>query len=129
MPRMKATKTRETAKASKATRRERRKREDRQRRKLDLRPIGGTMDPIVLRRTIDAFSGIDLGGTWSELSPMLLPLLKRVSHPFPEEAAPIQLHVPPGVWVGFGIDVGPAWAHVSQALVDRWCVDEATLLG
>ena len=109
---MKATKTRGTAKASKATRRERRKREDRQRRKLRLRPIGGAMDPIVLRRTIDAFSGIDLGGSWSELSPMLLPLLKRVSHPFPEEAASVHLHVPPGVRVGFGIDVGFAQATV-----------------
>jgi hypothetical protein len=58
-----------------------------------------------------------------------MPLLKRVRHPFPAEAAPIHLRVPPGVLTGFGIDVGPAWAHVSHDLMVRWDVDEATLLG
>jgi len=125
---MKTTKAQDRARSAKAARRERRKDDDR-RRDLRLTPLGGTMDPVVLRRTFDAFSSVDLGGSWEALSPMVLPLLKRVAHPFPSEAAPIHLRVPPGVWAGFGIDVGPAWAHVSRALLDRWGVDEATLLG
>jgi hypothetical protein len=127
MPPMKAMKAREHTKVSKRTRRERR--DDGRWSRLRLHPLGGRLDPIVERRTIDAFSSVDLGGSWEQLSPLLLPLLKRVAHPFPAEAAPIHLRVPPGVWAGFGIDVGPAWAHVSRALVDRWGVDEATLLG
>jgi hypothetical protein len=89
----------------------------------------GPVDPLVLRRTVDAFSAVDLGGSWKELGPRVLPLLKRVRHPFPAELAPIHLRVPPGIWAGFGIDVGPAWAHVSRDIIDRWGVDEATLLG
>jgi hypothetical protein len=89
----------------------------------------GPVDPIVIRRTVDAFSGVDLGGAWSDLAPRVLPLLKRVRHPFPAELAPIHLRIPPGVWAGFGIDVGPAWAHVSRDIIDRWGVDDATLLG
>jgi len=92
-------------------------------------PVGGSVDPLVLRRTIDAFSTIDLRGPWSELAPMVLPLLKRVRLAFPAELAPIHLRVPPGVWAGFGIDVGPAWAHVSREIIDGWGVDEATVLG
>ena len=37
--------------------------------------------------------------------------------------------MPPGVWTGFGIDVGPAWAHVSRDLLARWDVDDAHVLG
>jgi len=58
-----------------------------------------------------------------------MPLLKRVRHQFPAEAAPFHLRVPPGVFTGFGIDLGPAWAHVSRAIMSRWGVDEATMLG
>ena len=59
----------------------------------------------------------------------MLPLLKRQSHPFPPDLAPMHLHVPPGIWTGFGIDIGAAWAHVSRGLVRHWGIDEATLLG
>lgn len=126
---MKATKSQRDGTDAKARRRAARKHESELRRDRRFRPLGGEMDPIVLRRTVDAFSSVDLGGSWEELSPRILPLLKRVAHPFPVEAAPVHLRVPPGVWAGFGIDVGPAWAHVSQALVDRWDVDGAALLG
>ena len=37
--------------------------------------------------------------------------------------------MPPGVWTGFGIDVGPAWAHVSRDLLASWDVDDAHVLG
>jgi hypothetical protein len=90
---------------------------------------GETIDPIVLRRPIDAFNGFDPTALWVEIAPLVLPLLKRVRHPFPTELAPIHLRVPPGVWAGFGIDMGPAWAHVSRDLIARWQIDEATLLG
>ncbi len=56
-------------------------------------------------------------------------MLKRVNHPYPAEMAPLHIRVPPGVWTGFGIDLGPAFSHVSQMLLDGWGIDHATLLG
>jgi hypothetical protein len=81
------------------------------------------------RRTLEALRGLDPSGTWDDVAPSVLPLLKRVSHPYPPDAAPMHLRVPPGIWTGFGVDIGPAWAHVSRGLFARWGIDEATLLG
>ncbi len=128
---MKSSKDHHAITSAKAERRARRaaREHDGHRRSWQAYPLGGPVDPLVVRRTIDAFSAIDLAAPWSDLSPMVLPLLKRVRHPFPATMAPIHLRVPPGVWAGFGIDVGPAWAHVSRELIDGWGVDQATLLG
>lgn len=133
MPASKGHREIKAARATKAAKSERRSRRDGRRRQdhdhgLRLIPFG-SVDPLVLRRTVDAFSAVDLGSSWTELAPRVLPLLKRVRHPFPAEIAPIHLRVPPGVWAGFGIDVGPAWAHVSRDIIERWAIDEATLLG
>ena len=81
------------------------------------------------RRTLEALRGFDPSGAWEEVRPAVLPLLKRVRHPFPPDAEPMHLQVPPGIWTGFGIDIGPAWAHVSRGLFRGWGIDEATLLG
>jgi hypothetical protein len=81
------------------------------------------------RRALEALRGFDPSGDWEDVSAAVLPLLKRVRHPFPPDAAPMHLQVPPGIWTGFGIDIGPAWAHVSRGLFRRWGIDEATLLG
>ena len=81
------------------------------------------------RRALEALRGFDPAGAWVEVRPAVLPLLKRVRHPFPPDAEPMHLQVPPGIWTGFGIDIGPAWAHVSRGLFRRWGIDEATLLG
>ena len=81
------------------------------------------------RRALEALRGFDPSGRREDVRPAVLPLLKRVRHPFPPDAAPMHLQVPPGIWTGFGIDIGPAWAHVSRGLFRRWGIDEATLLG
>ena len=81
------------------------------------------------RRALEALRSFDPAGAWEEVGPAVLPLLKRVRHPFPPDAAPLHLQVPPGIWTGFGIDIGPAWAHVSRGLFRGWGIDQATLLG
>jgi hypothetical protein len=81
------------------------------------------------QRTLEALRGFDPSGAWEDVGPSVLPLLKRVRHPFPPDAAPMHLEVPPGIWTGFGIDIGPAWAHVSRGLFRRWGIHETTLLG
>lgn len=132
MPGMKTTKTQQSPKAAKAERRARRGGKDRARpgrSDWEVLPLGGPVDPVMVRRAMEAFAGFDPSGPWPAVAPSILPLLKRVRHPFPAQAAPIHLRVPPGVWTGFGIDVGPMWAHVSRELQTRWDVDDATLLG
>jgi hypothetical protein len=87
------------------------------------------MDPGLSDQILAAFRGFDPTGPWSSVSPRIVPVLKRRHHPYPPEAAPLHIRVPPGVWTGFGIDLGPAFSHVSQVLLDAWQIDHATLLG
>jgi hypothetical protein len=87
------------------------------------------MEPVLVEQLLSAFRGFDPTGPWSAIAPRIVPVLKRRHHPYPPEIAPLHLLVPPGVWTGFGIDLGPAFSHVSQALLDGWAVDHATLLG
>jgi hypothetical protein len=87
------------------------------------------MEPELADQILNAFRGFDPTGPWSSIAPRIVPVLKRRHHPYPPDAAPIHIHVPPGVWTGFGIDLGPAFSHVSQTLLDGWEIDHATLLG
>lgn len=97
---------------------------------LRLTPLGpGTFEPGLAEQILAAFSGFDPTAPWPELAPRIVPVLKRRRHPYPPEMAPMQIHVPPGVWTGFGIDIGPAFSHVTRQLVDTWGIDDATLLG
>lgn len=120
-----------TTKAAKDERRAHRKAKHRHRRddQLSMQVMGGLMDPDVYERVLAAARGMDFDATWDELSPRILPVLKRLRHPFPPDASPMHIQVPPGIWTGFGIDFGPAFSHVTAPMLERWGVDEATLLG
>ena len=131
MARMKTTKIDRHDGTSKADRRAHRKAKRRGHRdgRLRIRSLGGSMEQELLNRILAAAQSLDLDAPWSEVAPMVLPVLRRVRHPYPPEAAPMHLYVPPGVWTGFGIDFGPAFTHVSAAQVEHWGVDHPTLLG
>ena len=131
MPGMKTTKAQHstTGKAERRARRAARDAARPRRGEWEIVPLGGPVDPLIARRALEAFVAFDPSGPWPDVASSIMPLLKRVRHPFPAQAAPIHLRVPPGVWTGFGIDVGPMWAHVSRDLLGRWGVDDATLLG
>lgn len=125
---MKGLKCRKAAKAERRAHRKSR-RNDRTADGIELHPLGGTMEPALAEQILAAFRGFDPTGPWSSVAPRIVPVLKRRRHPYPPEAAPLHLRVPPGVWTGFGIDLGPAFSHVSQTLLDGWHIDHATLLG
>jgi hypothetical protein len=96
---------------------------------LTLTPLGaGTFEPGLAEQIVAAFRGFDPTAPWPAIAPRIVPALKRVRHPYPAEMAPLHINVPPGVWTGFGIDMGPAFSHVTQALLDRWGIDHAALL-
>lgn len=115
-------------KTGKGERRAHRKTKDRRRDAWTVRPLGGAIDPGLLRSIRAATLLIDPDGPWSELAPRVLPVIKRVWHPYPAEAAPLTLTVAPGIPTGFGIDLGPAFSHVSQQMLERWGVDAMTVL-
>jgi hypothetical protein len=122
-----------TTKADKAERRDRRARRDarkRTKRERDLRltPLGGSMDPALMEQILADASGIDLEGPYAELAPRLLPVVKRVWHPYPPEVELISLTLPPGIPVGFGIDIGVAFTHVTRQVLEHWDVDVPTVL-
>jgi hypothetical protein len=127
MRRMKALKGRRSVKDERRNRRKgkRGRRPD----GLRLHPLGGTFEPDLAEQILAAFDGFDPTAPWPDIAPRILPVLKRVHHPYPVEMAPIHMRVPPGIWTGFGIDLGPAFSHVSQTLLDGWGIDQMTLLG
>jgi hypothetical protein len=120
-----------TSKATKDERRARRKDKDRahhRRGGVTVTPLGGTMDDVLLERLVAAAEHLDLEAPWAEVAEHVLPVLKRLHHPYPPDASPMHMQVPPGIWTGFGIDFGPAFTHVTAGQVERWGVDRATLL-
>jgi hypothetical protein len=127
MSRMKSLKARTSAKDERRSRRKQRSR--RRPDDLRLRPLGGAFEPGLAERILSAFENFDPTAPWADVAPRIVPVLKRMHHPYPPEMAPIHIRVPPGIWTGFGIDLGPAFSHVSQAILDGWAVDHATLLG
>ncbi|HUP54435.1 MAG TPA: hypothetical protein VM408_02920 [Methylomirabilota bacterium] len=128
---MKTTKGDRHARATKADRRARRKAKDGHGREdgLSMRVLGGVMDRELFDRVLAAAQSLDLEAPWPDIASLVLPILRRVHHPYPPEAAPMHIFVPPGVWTGFGIDFGPAFTHVTARQVERWGIDQATLLG
>ena len=122
---MKSTKAaKDQRRARHTSKRNRRRSED-----LTLTPLGpGAFEPGLAEQILAAFRGFDPTGPWATIAPRIVPVLKRRRHPYPPEAAPLHIHVPPGIWTGFGIDLGPAFSHVSQTLLDGWGIDPPTLL-
>lgn len=84
-------------------------------------------DDDIIESILDAVRRIDLGAGWKALGPLVLPTLKRVDHPYPPECAPLLIQVPPGIWTGFGIDLGPAFTHVTASQLSAWGVDRSTI--
>jgi hypothetical protein len=69
----------------------------------------------------------DRGFAWDDVADEILPVFER-ARPFPFEVDPPAVAiVPPGVTVGFGVDLGLAFARVAAAHLDDWPVDLAGL--
>jgi hypothetical protein len=126
---MKTTKSDRHNRSTKEARRPQRKKAERRHDGLSMRVLGGAMDRELFDRVLSAAQALDLDAPWPETASLVLPILRRVRHPYPPEAAPMHIFVPPGVWTGFGIDFGPAFTHITAAQVQRWGIDHATLLG
>lgn len=57
---------------------------------------------------------------WASVSSNVLPVIPRL-RPYPDATPePVRTLVPPGIVVGFGIDIGPAFMNVSADLLASW---------
>jgi hypothetical protein len=74
-----------------------------------------------------ALQGFDPGMSWKKAREQVLPMLPRL-RPLPTpELELVRAMLPPGILVGFGIDIGPAITFISTDLLRRWRVDSASL--
>ena len=65
--------------------------------------------------------------TWEVVAPLIIPLFERVRPYPPGLPAPLQVFVPPGMHVGLGVDIGPAFITVSDELAAGWRQSAADL--
>lgn len=75
-----------------------------------------------------AFERFDPGVGWETIGASILPLLPRHTPSPIRVGAPIQALLGPGLLVGFGIDVGPAFIGVTRELVEGWGVADADVV-
>jgi hypothetical protein len=75
------------------------------------------------RTLLSAMEQFDPEMPWKKARTRVLPMLPRV-RPLPgPELELARAMLPPGILVGFGIDIGPAITFVGASLLDRWRVD------
>jgi hypothetical protein len=74
-----------------------------------------------------ALEGLSPEMSWSELREGLRPVFIRRRPLPPGMSAPLVTHLPPGLDVALGVDIGPAFMYVSTPLLESWSVsaDEA----
>jgi hypothetical protein len=73
-----------------------------------------------------AMNRIDLDRPWTKARDDVRPMLPRV-RPYPFPIEPVRVMLPPGILVGFGIDIGPALTMVDADQLRRWHVDAETV--
>ena len=111
-------------------RRDRRTDGDHRWRAVGARLVGGSGPPArgdeaVLRGLIDRMD--DRGFEWDDVVDDVMPIFER-ARPFSFEVdPPARTIVPPGVTIGFGVDLGLAFARVSVVHLTGWPVDMSSL--
>ncbi|HXG40026.1 MAG TPA: hypothetical protein VNJ28_03705 [Candidatus Limnocylindrales bacterium] len=69
---------------------------------------------------LDAVERVPPALDWPTLAPRLVPVLPRL-RPYPKYfPAPVVVVPPPGISVGVGVDIGPAFLHVDANLLAHW---------
>lgn len=90
-------------------------------------PLGPGMETADIATVMAALERFDPDLSWKQAQSRVLPMLPRI-RPLPvPEFDLARTMLPPGILVGFGIDLGPAITFVGASLVERWQVDHPTL--
>ena len=66
---------------------------------------------------------------WESIAPEVVPLFQRVRPYHPSMPEQLRVVVPPGLSVGFGVDIGPAFITISPEMAAGWGVPPEEILG
>lgn len=75
-----------------------------------------------------AMGGLPPDLDWEPLAPSVIPILPRRRPQPPGSGEPFRVILPPGIPTGFGIDIGPAFLVVGEALLASWSISAAELV-
>lgn len=93
---------------------------------------GGPVGPDIVVPSMDdvlaAMAALPEQLDWAKLGPDVLPVLPRMRPLPPGSPEPVQVVVPPGIPVRFGVDTGPMFLSVHQGMLDGWGMGPADLL-
>ena len=86
---------------------------------------GPGVDVPDLETVVRATSSFDADAPWTVIAPNVRPVFER-KRPFPAPMPdPVTVVLPPGVSVGLGVNLGPAFVRVSHELLEGWGVKAA----
>lgn len=91
-------------------------------------PLGRGVTRADDRTLLLALERLDLGRGWREVRRDIRPMLPRLRPDPPGADEPIRVMLPPGILIGFGLDIGPALVQVGQPLLGSWGVDRDELV-
>jgi len=99
-------------------------------RRVHARCVGGAAPPSAAEeaRLLEVVARLEnLSFGWDDVVDDVMPVFER-ARPFSDDVDPwVRTIVPPGVTVGFGVDLGLAFARVSAVHLDGWPTDVAGL--
>lgn len=91
-------------------------------------PVGRNIVAASPEAVAKAIAALPEDLDWSTLADFVVPLFAR-RRPLPLDVPPpVQVVLPPGLSVGFGVDIGPAFLSISDRLLERWGIDRSTLV-
>ena len=92
-------------------------------------PTGPDVVTATIEEVLAALETMPQELTWESIAAEVIPLFQRV-RPY-HDSMPDQLRVvvPPGLTVGFGVDIGPAFITISPVMAADWGVPPDAILG
>lgn len=92
-------------------------------------PLGPGVVAATPASVLAALERLDPELPWKKVRDQVVPVLPRV-RPFPgPDLDFVRVVLPPGILVGFAIDIGPALTFVTSSLLGSWRIDRQTLVG
>jgi len=92
---------------------------------------GPELGPGIVQAPIEKIlAAVETGGedlAWSAVENNILPVIPRVRPYSGDAPEPLRTLIAPGIVVGFGIDIGPAFLNVSNELFSGWRISTADL--
>jgi hypothetical protein len=91
-------------------------------------PLGPGVVTATPATVLAALERLDPELPWRKVRDQVVPVLPRV-RPFPgPDLDFVRVVLPPGILVGFAIDIGPALTFITSSLLRSWRIDRRTLV-